>query len=59
MACHSDAVLSILKAGGNIQPKEEEILGMFKWNKNDAVLHSDPKVRHVSSRHQFVYLLPL
>ncbi|PBK63091.1 FAD/NAD(P)-binding domain-containing protein [Armillaria solidipes] len=44
MACHSDAVLSILKAGGDIQPKEEEILRMFKWNKNEAVLHSDPKL---------------
>ncbi|KAK0202216.1 FAD/NAD(P)-binding domain-containing protein [Desarmillaria ectypa] len=44
MACHSDAVLSILKAGSSVQPKEEEILGLFKWNKNDAVLHSDPKL---------------
>ncbi len=47
------------KLGGSIQPKEEEILGMFKWNKNEAVLHSDPKVRHVSFRHQFgLFTLP-
>ncbi|KAG7445516.1 FAD/NAD(P)-binding domain-containing protein [Guyanagaster necrorhizus] len=44
MACHSDAVLSIIKAGGSMQPKEEEILRMFKWNKNETVLHSDSKL---------------
>ncbi|KAK0504457.1 FAD/NAD(P)-binding domain-containing protein [Armillaria luteobubalina] len=44
MACHSDAVVSILQARDSIQPKEEEILRMFKWNKNEAILHSDPKL---------------
>lgn len=44
MACHADASLAILKAGGGVTKKEEEILGGFQWNKNVAVIHSDPKV---------------
>ncbi|KAK0202214.1 FAD/NAD(P)-binding domain-containing protein [Desarmillaria ectypa] len=44
MACHSDVALSILKEGGNIRPEEEKILGMFKWNKNESVLHSDTRL---------------
>lgn len=45
MACHADASLAILKAGGGVTREEEEILGGFQWNKNAAVVHSDPKVR--------------
>ncbi|KAF8904243.1 FAD/NAD(P)-binding domain-containing protein [Mucidula mucida] len=44
MACHSDTALSILKAGGDITTQETEILSLFKWNKNEAILHSDPKL---------------
>ncbi|KAK0221391.1 FAD/NAD(P)-binding domain-containing protein [Armillaria fumosa] len=44
MACHSDIALSILKEGGDIQPEEEKILSMFKWNKNESVLHSDTRL---------------
>lgn len=44
MACHSDIALSILKEGGDIRPEEEKILGMFKWNKNESVLHSDTRL---------------
>lgn len=44
MACHSDTTLAALRAGGGITPEEETILGRVKWNKNEAVLHSDTKV---------------
>lgn len=51
LACHSDAALSILRAGGKeggagggITHDEERILGKFRWNKNVAVLHSDVRV---------------
>ncbi|KAK0187599.1 FAD/NAD(P)-binding domain-containing protein [Armillaria mellea] len=44
MTCHSDVALSILKEGGDIRPEEEKILGMFKWNKNESVLHSDTRL---------------
>ncbi|KAJ7094716.1 FAD/NAD(P)-binding domain-containing protein [Mycena belliarum] len=40
-ACHSDTALSILQTGEGITAKEKEVLGMFKWNQNEAVLHSD------------------
>ncbi|KAJ7231860.1 FAD/NAD(P)-binding domain-containing protein [Mycena haematopus] len=40
-ACHSDTVLSILQAGEGITADEQEILSMFQWNRNEAVLHSD------------------
>ncbi|KAJ6487216.1 FAD/NAD(P)-binding domain-containing protein [Mycena vitilis] len=40
-ACHSDTVLSILQAGEGITEDERKILGMFQWNRNEAVLHSD------------------
>ncbi|KAJ7764631.1 FAD/NAD(P)-binding domain-containing protein [Mycena maculata] len=43
-ACHSDTVLSILEAGEGVTAKEKEILGMFQWNRNEAVLHSDIKL---------------
>lgn len=45
MACHADASLAILKAGGGVTREEEAILGGFQWNNNVAVVHSDPKVR--------------
>ncbi|KAG7445519.1 FAD/NAD(P)-binding domain-containing protein [Guyanagaster necrorhizus] len=44
MACHSDTALSILKEGGGIRPEEENILSMFKWTKNESVLHSDTRL---------------
>ncbi|KIY66960.1 FAD/NAD-binding domain-containing protein [Cylindrobasidium torrendii FP15055 ss-10] len=42
-ACHSNTARDILKRG-NISNEEAEILGLFKWNANEAVLHSDPKL---------------
>ena len=44
MACHADASLAILRAGGGVTAEEERILGGFQWNKNVAVIHSDTKV---------------
>ncbi|KAJ6622547.1 FAD/NAD(P)-binding domain-containing protein [Mycena sp. CBHHK59/15] len=44
LACHSDTVLSILQAGEGITTDEKEILSMFQWNHNEAVLHSDVKL---------------
>lgn len=44
MACHADASLAILRAGGGVTREEESILGGFQWNKNVAVIHSDTKV---------------
>ncbi|KAI0076337.1 FAD/NAD(P)-binding domain-containing protein [Panus rudis PR-1116 ss-1] len=41
LACHSDTALSILKRGQGLTTEEERILGKFKWNRNEAVLHSD------------------
>ena len=43
-ACHSDTALQILKEG-NVSSDEERILSKFKWNKNEAILHSDITVR--------------
>ncbi len=44
MACHSDTTLGALRAGGGMTLEEETILGRVKWNKNEAVLHSDIEV---------------
>lgn len=48
MACHSDAVLKILRAAGpgegGIREEEERILGAFQWNHNEVILHNDIKV---------------
>ena len=44
MACHADVSLNILREGGGVTKEEEEILGGFQWNKNVAVIHSDPGV---------------
>ena len=44
MACHADASLAILRAGGGVTKEEDNILGGFQWNKNTAVIHSDSKV---------------
>ena len=52
MACHADASLAILRAGGGVTREEESILGGFQWNKNVAVIHSDPKVNLVDLRFQ-------
>jgi len=41
LCCHSDAALKILRSGGDVTQDEERILSKFKWNKNEAVLHSD------------------
>ncbi len=43
LACHSDTALRILKRG-NCTEQEVRILSKFGWNKNEAVLHSDPAV---------------
>jgi len=43
-ACHSDDVLYILDAGSGATPEEQDILGAFRWAKNDAWLHSDERV---------------
>ncbi|RXW18171.1 hypothetical protein EST38_g7683 [Candolleomyces aberdarensis] len=51
-ACHSDTAFEILKAG-NITPEEARILGMFEWNKNEVVLHSDPTVNFPDQHLQF------
>lgn len=47
LACHSDSALKLLRTGQHGSPTadEERILGAFTWNKNEAVLHSDAKVR--------------
>lgn len=44
MACHADQTLRILKAGGGVTDKEEEILGGFQFEQNSVVLHGDEKV---------------
>ncbi|KAK7677754.1 hypothetical protein QCA50_019306 [Cerrena zonata] len=42
LACHSDTALKLLRAGDSgTTVDEEQILGAFKWNRNEAVLHSD------------------
>lgn len=46
-ACHSDAVLSILKAGGGLTDEEHQILSSFRWNENECVLHYDEEVSQV------------
>lgn len=49
MACHSDTARSILEAGGaaeegGITARERDILGIFKWNKNECILHHDERL---------------
>lgn len=45
LACHSDTALELLRAGDSgTTVNEEQILGAFKWNRNEAVLHSDIEV---------------
>lgn len=34
----------MLRNGGGASAEEEEILGKFEWNKNEAVVHWDEKV---------------
>ena len=48
-ACHSDAALNILRAGGTVTHEEERILGTFEWNRNAAVLHYDKAVSVLSA----------
>jgi predicted NAD/FAD-binding protein len=43
-ACHADDALRILDAGSGATPEEREILGAFRWNRNDVWLHSDENV---------------
>jgi predicted NAD/FAD-binding protein len=43
-ACHSDDALRILDAGSGATPAERDILGAFRWNKNEVWLHSDESV---------------
>jgi len=44
IACHTDDALHILDAGGGATPEEREILGVYRWSKNDVWLHSDVSV---------------
>lgn len=48
LACHTDTTVGILDAGGGMTPEEARILGAFGWNKNEAVLHCDERVRFFS-----------
>ncbi|KZP04630.1 FAD/NAD(P)-binding domain-containing protein [Athelia psychrophila] len=41
LATHSATALAILRAGGGATPREEAVLGGFKWTQNTAVLHCD------------------
>jgi len=43
-ACHTDDALRILDGGGGATPEEREILGAFRWSKNEVWLHSDESV---------------
>ncbi|KAJ7628506.1 FAD/NAD(P)-binding domain-containing protein [Roridomyces roridus] len=49
-ACHSDTTLQILRVGEGMTKEEEEILGMFQWNRNEAVLHPDVNVSRARGR---------
>lgn len=44
MACHSDDTLRILGEGGDVSDEERRILGGFRWNRNEVVVHSDEAV---------------
>ena len=39
--------MDILKAGDGVTSEEAHVLGSFKWNKNEAVLHSDVQVNRI------------
>jgi len=41
MACHSDTALQLLE---NPTEQEKQLLGCFKWNRNEVVVHSDVNV---------------
>jgi predicted NAD/FAD-binding protein len=43
-ACHSDDALRILDTGSGATPEEREILGAFRWNRNEVWLHCDESV---------------
>ena len=43
-ACHSDDALRILDAGSGATPKEREVLGAFRWSRNEVWLHYDENV---------------
>jgi predicted NAD/FAD-binding protein len=55
MACHSDQTLRLLSSSPSedvntntwcgVTDEERKILESFGWNQNEAVLHSDTKVR--------------
>jgi len=40
-ACHSDDALRILDAGSGATPGERNVLGAFRWSRNEVWLHSD------------------
>jgi predicted NAD/FAD-binding protein len=40
-ACHSDDALRILDAGSGATSAEREVLGAFRWSRNEVWLHSD------------------
>ena len=39
--------MGILEAGDGMTSEEAPVLKAFKWNKNEAVLHSDVQVRRI------------
>jgi predicted NAD/FAD-binding protein len=43
-ACHSDDALRILDAGSGATPAEREVLGAFRWSRNEVWLHTDENV---------------
>lgn len=47
LACHSDQSLRML---ADASPLEREVLGAFAYQRNDAVLHTDPGVMPVRKR---------
>jgi hypothetical protein len=42
--CHSDDALRILDAGSGATPAEREVLGAFRWSRNEVWLHTDENV---------------
>ena len=42
--CHSNDALRILDTGSGATPTERDVLGAFRWNRNEVWLHSDENV---------------
>ncbi|GHJ86380.1 hypothetical protein NliqN6_2782 [Naganishia liquefaciens] len=50
LATHSDTALEMLRNGGGASAEEEDILGKFEWNKNEAVVHWDEKLMPIRKK---------